>query len=151
LKKIVHFLTFLLSNLNFPAENRFNISCSLASYLSRFSSCSSSVHSHSICKISMIKTWKITKNYNQNHSFSGLVTNNEVKITSANQLLTFVLFFQKLSRPIRKGQLVFQKVARYRKCDLYDLLFNSNLNKNPVIIQCMANLRTLERQKVHKS
>ncbi len=45
--------TFFLSNLNFPAENRFNISCSLASYLSRFSSCSASAHSHSICRISM--------------------------------------------------------------------------------------------------
>jgi len=47
------FLAFFLFNLNFPAENRFNVSCSLASFLSRFVFSSASVHSHSIYTISM--------------------------------------------------------------------------------------------------
>ncbi len=49
-------MPFSLYNLNFPDENRFNVSCSLASFLSRYLFSNASAHLHSICTISMAIT-----------------------------------------------------------------------------------------------
>ena len=51
------------------------------------------------------------------------------------------------SRPIKKGQLVYVKIARYREQDPLYFFFKSNLNKDPVNFRCMDHLRTFKHDK----